>query len=388
MQYEEVIHRCFRCGYCKLTDDYLALNCPPYRKFRFETYSPGGRLWLIRAWLNGEIKTSNRLMEIVYSCATCGNCSKHCVMKFRDDLTRMMVAAREEIVSRGVLPPAVRDCLKNIHTHGNPYRAPENERGKWAEGANIKAYSDQDYLFYVGCAGSYDERGQKIARTVATLLDAAGVSFGILGEEESCDGNEVRALGETGLFQFLAEKNIDTFGRKGVKKIITLSPHGFNAMKNEYPTLNGHFQVFHYTHILSDLLRHGRLKPSQYKAKVTYHDPCYLGRHNHEYESPRMILTSIPGLTLAEMDQNRSNALCCGGGGGNFYTDILGGGPDSPSRIRVRQACDTGADLLAVACPKCAKMLQEAVKAEDLEGQLAVADVAEIVSLAISRQTH
>jgi Fe-S oxidoreductase len=379
MEYEEIIHRCFRCGYCKLTEDYLALNCPPYRKFRFESYSPGGRLWLIRAWLDGGLATSERLGEILYSCATCGNCMEHCVMKFRDELVNIMVAARTEMVDRGIIPPLVRDTLKSIHVHGNPYKLPEGERGDWAKGLEVPFFQDQDFLFYVGCVGSYDERGQKIARAVTGLFERAGLSFGILGTEETCDGNEVRALGEAGLFQFLVEKNIETFQSKGITRIITLSPHGFNAMKNNYPGLGGTFEVRHYTQVLAELLKDGRLEPPAHPVTVTYHDPCYLGRHNNEYEAPRDVLRSIPGLTLKEMEQNRGNALCCGGGGGNYLTDILGGGSDAPNRIRVRQALATEADVLVVACPQCAKMLEDGLKAEEPDEKLAVMDVAELL---------
>jgi len=379
MEYEEIIHRCFRCGYCKLTEDYLAVNCPPYRKYRFETYSPGGRLWLMRAWLNGELQTSDRFLEILYSCATCGNCAEHCVMKFKEDLVNIMIASREEMVDRGILPPLVRDYLKNIQVNGNPYKKAESERADWAEGAGVSAYDDQEYLFYVGCVASYDERGQVIAKNLAALMQKGGVSFGILGPEETCDGNEVKVLGESGLFKYLAEKNMETFREKGIQKIIALSPHGFNAMKNEYPKLNGTYQVNHYTRILAQLLEQKKLKPAEQKLTVTYHDPCYLGRHNHEYETPRRILKSIPGLTLIEMERNRANAFCCGGGGGNFFTDILGGGPDSPNRLRVRQALETGAEVLAVACPQCAKMLEDGIKAEEAEDRLRVMDVSEIL---------
>lgn len=384
MEYEEIIHRCFRCGYCKLTEDYLALNCPPYRKFRFESYSPGGRLWLIRAWLEGRIENSERLGEILYSCATCGNCMEHCVMKFRDELVNIMVAARTEMVDRGVIPPLVRDTLKSIHVNGNPYKLPEKERGDWAQGLDVPLFTDQEFLFYVGCVGSYDERGRKMARAVAGLFQRSGISFGILGAEEACDGNEVRALGEAGLFGFLAEKNIEVFQRKGVSKIITLSPHGFNAMKNDYPGMGGTFEVLHYTQVLAELLKEGKLKPPACPVTVSFHDPCYLGRHNHEYEAPRRVLGAVPGLTLKEMAQNRGNALCCGGGGGNFFTDILGGGADAPGRIRVRQALDTGAEVLVVACPQCAKMLEDGLKVEAPDGKMAVMDVAEVLNRAMA----
>jgi Fe-S oxidoreductase len=383
MKYADIVHRCFRCGYCKFTSDYTDFNCPAYRKFRFETYAPGGRMWLIRAWLNDEIKTSERFQEILYSCATCANCVEHCVFTFSEDLVNIFIAAREELVNEGIIPPPVRDFLKNINVNGNPYKEPANERGKWAEGTSIETYDGQEYLFYVGCVGSYDERAKKIAATVGSLLVKAGVSLGILGEKETCDGNEVRTLGEAGLFQFLAEQNIESFKKLGIKKIITLDPHAFNAFKKDYPGLGGEFEVYHYTQVLAQLIRAGKIDLKEYKARVTYHDPCYLGRHNGEYKAPREILKSIPGLELIEMDRNGENAFCCGGGGGNFFTDILGGGEDSPNRIRAREALDTGAGIIAVACPQCAKMLEDGIKAEDLDAKLRVMDVAEIVMQAM-----
>jgi len=380
MKYADIVHRCFRCGYCKFTSDYTDFNCPAYRKFRFETYSPGGRMWLIRGWLNGEIKNSERFQEILFSCATCANCVEHCVFTFSDDLVNIFIAAREEMVADGIIPPPVRDYLKNINVNGNPYKEPAAERGKWAEGTPVNTYSDQEYLFYVGCVGSYDERAKKIAQAVSNLLLKAGLSIGILGEKETCDGNEVRALGETGLFEYLAKQNIDSFRDLNVKKVITLDPHAFNVFKNDYPGLGGEFKVYHYTQVLAPLIQAGKIPLKEYNAKVTYHDPCYLGRHNGEYNAPRTILKAVPGLELLEMERSGENAFCCGGGGGNFFTDILGGGEDSPARLRVKEALDTGAEIIAVACPQCAKMLDDAVKSEELDDRLKVLDIAEIVT--------
>ena len=380
MKYADIVHRCFRCGYCKFTSDYTDFNCPAYRKFRFETYSPGGRMWLIRGWLNGEIKNSERFQEILFSCATCANCVEHCVFTFSDDLVNIFIAAREEMISDGIIPPPVRDYLKNINVNGNPYKEPAAERGKWAEGTPVETYGDQEYLFYVGCVGSYDERAKKIAQAVSNLLLKAGLSIGILGEKETCDGNEVRALGEAGLFEYLARQNIESFRDLNVKKVITLDPHAFNVFKNDYPGLGGEFEVYHYTQVLAPLIQAGKIPLKECNANVTYHDPCYLGRHNGEYNAPRTILKAVPGLELLEMERNGENAFCCGGGGGNFFTDILGGGEDSPARLRVKEALDTGAEIIAVACPQCAKMLDDAVKSEELDDRLKVMDVAEIVT--------
>jgi Fe-S oxidoreductase len=384
MKFEEIVHRCFRCGYCKFTADYADFNCPSYRKFGFETYSPGGRMWLIRGWLNQEIKNSERFQDILFSCATCANCVEHCVFTFSEDLVNIFIAAREELIDQGIIPPPVRDYLKNIRTHGNPYKEPASERAAWAEGSAVETYDGQPYLFYVGCVGSYDERGKKIARSVADLLLKGGLSFGILGPREPCDGNEVRTLGEAGMWQYMAEQNIALFKELGIKKVIVLDPHAYNTFRQDYPKVGGELEPYHYTQILAPLIQEGKIPLKEYKATVTYHDPCYLGRHNEEYEAPRKILSAVPGIQLTEMDQNRENAFCCGGGGGNFFTDILGGGEDSPSRIRVRKALDTGAQIIAVACPQCAKMLDDAVKAENLDERLEVLDVSEIVGRALA----
>jgi len=249
------------------------------------------------------------------------------------------------------------------------------------EGTDIDRYEGQEYLYYVGCTGSYDTRAQRAARALGTLLGRAGVSFGVLGSEENCDGNEVHKLGEAGLFEMLAENNVERFSSLGAKKIVTLSPHGYNAVKNLYPRYGGDFQVFHYTRLLLELIQEGRLPVSAgFDARVTYHDPCFLGRWNDEYETPRRLLAAVPSLRLVEMEKNRDAALCCGGGAGNFEIDLLGGSDASPARQRVRHAAETGATVLAVACPKCLVMLEDAVKAEELEGTLAVKDIAEILA--------
>jgi Fe-S oxidoreductase len=275
----------------------------------------------------------------------------------------------------------VKNYLEAVYSYGNPYKLPEDERGKWAQGLDVASYEGQEYLFYVGCTGSYDERGQKMARAVATVLKGLGVSFGILGAGERCDGNEVRTIGESALFELIARRNIETFLQKSVNKIITLSPHAYHVMKSEYPRLGGVFEVHHYSQVMQRSMGKGSFLPVSEPVRVAFHDPCYLGRHNKEYMAPRVVLGALPGVECVEMGRAMGDALCCGGGGGNFFTDVLGGGPDGASRVRVREAAETGAEVLGVACPKCAKMLEDAIKAEDLDGKLRVMDLAEITAL-------
>ena len=186
----------------------------------------------------------------------------------------------------------------------------------------------------------------------------------------------------------MAEDNIALFNNLGVKKVVTLSPHSYNVIKNDYPRYGNGFQILHYTQLLERLIEESRLNPSgEMRVKVTYHDPCFLGRWNAEYDAPRRVLEAIPGVTLVEMERNRESALCCGGGGGNFSMDLLGGSPDSPSRRRVREALTTGASILAVACPKCLTILEDAVKVEGLDDKLIVKDIAEIADEACEKKS-
>lgn len=381
-EYAKQIHRCFRCGYCKFTSDYADFNCPSYVRFRFETFSTGGRLWLAYAWLKNEIEWSERLAEILYSCTTCKNCVEHCPMGFASDIVDWIVGARTDMVEKGRIPPALAHFFEAVHSYGNPLKMLRTERAAWAEGVGRYRPGDE-YLFYVGCLGSYDESGQTMAKAVAEVLNKTGMSFGILGEEEECCGNEVYNLGEMGLFEVLAKKNIQKFKELGVKKVITLSPHAYNAMKNHYAAFEADFEVYHYSQVVYEVIKRNKPKISGVSAKVTYQDPCFLGRYNKIYDAPRQVLQSIPGIELVEMERSRENSFCCGGGSGNFVMDLLRGSEESPSRLRVREAYKTGARILAVACPACMSMLRDAIKVEGFEERLTVKDVGQIFKEAI-----
>lgn len=380
-KYKDDIHRCFRCGYCKFPGDWSDVtNCPAYARFRMESYSTGGRLWLIRAWVNGEIQWSEHLGKIVYTCAACNNCVEKCPLSFSDDIVNMVTAAKNEMVELGLLPTAVKTYLDNVQRHGNPYGLAAKRRGDWMEGLPVEPYNGQAFLYYVGCEGAYDTRAQQAARALARILLDAGVSFGVLGNGETADGNDVEMLGEDGLSEVLAMKNIQAFQKAGAQKIVTFSPHSYNAMKNIYPRFGGRFEVWHYTQLLAQLMGSGQIKAGiDGPTKVTFHDPCFLGRWNKEYNAPRKTLKSIANVELVEMEKNKKSALCCGGGAGNYIIDLLGGSPESPARLRVREAAATGAAVLAVACPNCLTMLEDAVKVEGLEDQLKVQDIAELL---------
>lgn len=316
----------------------------------------------------------------IFKCVNCARCSAVCPLELEVS-TNSLELLKSAAVEKGFAPPQVRDFLENMYKFGNPWGESRAKRGQWAENMGIEEFNSEKHelLFYVGCVGSYDTRAREMTKAVAELLSKAGVSFGILGSSEKCDGNDVQRLGEKGLFQLLAEENVKYFKSRGIRNIVTLSPHGYNTIKNDYPRFGGHFEVIHYTQLLRNLIKDGRLViKNNFEAKVTYHDPCFLGRYNKEYETPREILESIPGLKLVEMDRNRKNSFCCGGGGGNFYTDLLSG-VQSPSRVRIREARSTGAEILGVSCPICLMMLEDAAKTENLEQEIKVKDISEIL---------
>ena len=379
------IYTCIKCRACIVGKSDFKPVCPMQERYKFFSYSAGGIICLARALYEGVIDYSKEVAEVVYACTACMACAEQCrniyyLTNEYFNVPYLVEKIREVLVEKGLIPPLAKDYLKSMSLYGNPYQKPTYKRGKWAEGMDIPSYSDQEFLFYVGDVGSFDERGIKVAQAAGNLMIKNRISIGILGNEEISDGNEVKTLGEYGLFECLVEKNIQEFRKLGVKKIITLSPHGYNSIKNEYKKMGGEFQVFHYTQLFAELIDKRKLLLPSRKIKVTYHDPCFLGRHNHEYEAPRKILKSIPGLELIEMASNKEEAFCCGGGGGNFFTNMLGSGENCPSRIRVRQALNTEAEVLAVACPICAKMLDDAVKDEGLDEKLKVKDINEIIN--------
>jgi len=375
-RYQTQIHRCFRCGYCKFPTDYSALNCPSYNRFRFDTYSTGGRLWLTYAWLKGEIPWSEHLAEILYTCTTCKNCVEQCPMKFAPEIVDWIIEARSDMIEQGKIPLRVKRFLESVYNYGNPLKKTNKERLPWVK--SLKKYEKgTEYLLYLGCLASYDEGTKDMVTSFIKILDEAGISYGVLGDEEQCCGNEVYAMGEMDLFKELAGKNIDKFRQLEVKSVITICPHGYNIMKNQYQNMGYKFEVLHYSQALAKIADDMKTNKVKNGVKITYHDPCYLGRHNKLYETPRKALK---GLELVEMPRNRKDAFCCGGGSGNFITDYLAGGIDSPARVRVREAAATGADILAVACPGCLLMLKEAVKTENLDDKLKVMDIASVMS--------
>jgi len=302
-------------------------------------------------------------------------------MKFAPEIVDWIIEARSDMVEQGKIPARVKRFLESVYNYGNPLKKTAAERLPWTKG--LKKYKEgTQYLLFLGCLASYEEATREMVENCVKALDEAGVSYGTLGDDETCCGNEVYAMGEMELSKQLAEKNISKFKELGVKSVITLCPHGYNIMKNQYQNMGYPFEVLHYSQVLAkhadEIAR--KVEGEVKGKKVTYHDPCYLGRHNKLYETPRKAIAAHNGFELVEMPRNRRDAFCCGGGSGNFINDYLAGSKDSPARIRVREAAETGAGILAVACPGCLIMLKEAVKTENLEDRLQVMDLATVIA--------
>ncbi len=255
---------------------------------------------------------------------------------------------------------------------------PLDQRADWAEGLDLDVVngSAPEYVYWVGCAGSFDDRAKKISRAVAELLQRAGVSFAILGPREMCTGDPARRMGNEFLFQTLADQNVETMNGVGVTKVIANCPHCFNTLRNEYPEYGGNYEVIHHTQLLADLVASGRLEPTQeVRTQVAYHDPCYLGRHNEIYDPPRSVLGRVPGVEQVEMPRHRERGLCCGAGGARMWMEE--GIGKRINQERMDEAASTGAGTVGVACPYCLIMLEDGARARGDEVE--VLDVAQVV---------
>jgi Fe-S oxidoreductase len=316
-------------------------------------------------------------MDAIWACTTCRACMEMCPVYIEQ--MEIIGEMRRGVIESGEAPPDIRDFLTNIQKQKNPWGEAKFKRDQWIKKSDfpiptVKDNPEFDWLWFVGCAHSFDNRNIPVSRKVARMLEDAGINYSVLGREEGCCGNDVRRVGEEGLFQLLQEENIKTFEKYGVEKMITTSPHCYNTFKNEYEG----YEVKFILELIYDAIKTGKLKLKHpVNKKVTYHDPCYLGRYNGMYELPREILKAIPGLELVEMPRNRNRSFCCGAGGGNLVREYTG--EDRPNNIRAREAAETGAEILAVACPFCMIMLEDGVKTEKLDDKIVVKDVLELV---------
>jgi Fe-S oxidoreductase len=279
------------------------------------------------------------------------------------------------------IPSEGKLICRSLQNHKNPWGFPQGLREESAKNLGVKKLSEEahpDVLFWIGCAGSFDDRNKRVAASLARILQASGVSFGILAKEEGCCGDPARRVGNEYLFQILVKDNIEVLHRYGVKKILTMCPHCFHTLKNEYPTFGGEFQVMHYTQFLAGMLSQGTLRLSKpINQLITYHDSCYLGRGNEVYEAPRKILRSIPGLRVVEMKRHRNRSFCCGAGGGRMWMEERFG--RRINQMRTEQALQTKATLLGTACPYCLTMLVDGIKDLNQAERMAAFDLSELV---------
>jgi Fe-S oxidoreductase len=364
----EAFKLCYQCGLCDTV-------CPWNRVRNFSMRK------LIRQAAFGLTEIE---VEDMWLCTTCGICPQQCPRDVNQ--IDFGVSLRRIATEYGVFPASVKPISAiraSLAGEGNPLNETRERRAVWAEGLSIETFTEgMDLLYFPGCYLCYDPRLVKVARATANVLNLAGIDFGILGSEENCCGESIRKTGDEELFKRLARENIKTFIGKGVKKILVSSPHCFHAFKNEYPEFRVNFEVLHISQYLFELIGQGKIDfTKDFRKKVTYHDPCYLGRHNGIYEEPREALKKIPGLELIEMDDSRENSLCCGGGGGRIWMET----PKSErfSDLRLEQAVEAGAEVLVTTCPYCITNFEESRLNMNYEEVIEVKDITEIIQEAI-----
>ncbi len=359
----ETFMSCLQCGSCTSV-------CPWNQVM---SYSPRRLLRQLAL----ETGSQESVDQAVWSCVTCNACALNCPRGI--EIIDVIKAVRGLNVSGGRTPAFLEAPLDSLKAGGNPWGGVRAKRLEWAKDLNLPAFtSGHEYCLFTCCTTAYDPSSCNAGRALPQLLEYAGIAFGTLGAEESCCGDPAHRLGAGEIFSELALKNTDLFLRTGVHKILTTSPHCLNAFKNSYAGLKDSVAAEHYTELLDRLVTQGRLTPTlEVPATVTYHDPCYLGRHQGIYDAPRRVLQSIPGLTLVEMANHRESSLCCGGGGGGAWSD-------TPLKrrldvLRVEEALGTGAEVIATACPYCIRMLNDAVRALAVGDRIAVRDLAELL---------
>jgi len=364
----DAFKRCFQCGLCDVV-------CPWNRVRSFSMRK------LVREATFGLTDIES---EEMWLCTTCGRCPQQCPRDVKQ--IDSGVALRRIATEYGVFPKSVtpiRTVRGSLVGEGNTLGEERGKRGDWAKGLSVREFAEgMEILYFPGCYPSYDPRAKKVAVATAGILNKAGVDFGILGTEENCCGESIRKTGDEEVFKRLAKDNIKTFVDHGVKKILVTSPHCYHTFKNEYPEFRVNFEVVHMSQYLFELIKEGRIEfTKEYGKKVTYHDPCYLGRHNGIFDEPRGILSKVPGLELNEMPECRVDSLCCGGGGGRVWMETQKG--QRFSDLRIGQAIGVGAEVLATSCPYCITMFEDSRLTMDVTEKIEVKDITEIVAEAI-----
>jgi Fe-S oxidoreductase len=355
---------CFQCGLCDTV-------CPWNRVRQFSIRK------IIREATFGLTEIEG---EDIWRCTTCGKCPQQCprgVEQIEVGVSLRRVATEYEVFPASVR--SARTARASLISEGNPLQGERSKRADWIKDQPVKMFTEEmEALYFSCCYLSYDPRMKKVAIATVDILNRAGIDFGILGTSESCCGESIRKTGSEEVFKNLARENIKAFIDNGVRRIIVSSPHCFHAFKNEYPEFMVNFEVIHITQLLIELIHTGKLELSkEYDKQITYHDPCYLGRHNDIYDEPRELLKKIPGLELLEMPESRKNSLCCGGGGGRIWMDTPKG--ERFSDLRLEQAHAVGAEVLVTSCPYCITNFEESRLNLEYDDILEVKDVTEII---------
>ena len=318
----------------------------------------------------------------IWDCLNCGACMEECPVTV-EHVPTIMDLRRYMVLEESNAPETAMNALISLEQRGHPWRGTQFARTDWAQGLDVPTLAekpDAEILFWVGCTPALEQRSQAVARSMVKVLKAAKVDFAILGDEETCTGDPARRMGNEYLFQMLAAQNIETLHRYNVQKVVTICPHCFNTIKNEYPQLGGDFEVLHYSQFVDGLIREGRIKPvKMMNVTVAYHDSCFLGRHNGVYDEPRNVAKAIPGLKLVEMGQRcRQRGFCCGAGGGHMWIEESQG--QRVNHARTDHFLETGAETVGVSCPFCLQMMAEGIQSKGLQGEKESKDVLELLS--------
>ncbi len=326
--------------------------------------------------------------ETIWACTMCKACEEACPL-FIDFIDRFVEMRRHLVLEESRFPPELIDTFKNLENRGNPWGKAPEDREVWTEGHDVptmrEADGEVDYLVFVGCAGAFDTNAQKTLQSLVKILNTAGVNYAILGKEEVCTGDPARRVGNEYLYQMMAEKNIETLNAHRFKKVVTSCPHCYNTIRNEYPQLGGAYEVVHHSELINDLVKSGQISlQTPINQTITYHDSCYLGRHNDIYDAPREVLSAIPGVRLEEMPRSRNKGFCCGAGGGRMWLDEV---QPRVNQNRVDEAAtETNATIVGTACPFCSIMISDGIKETHREEKLATRDIAQLVAEAMGEE--
>jgi len=317
--------------------------------------------------------------DAIWACTSCGYCVEVCPVA-NEPMVDILRIRQDLVMMESKFPKEAITTFKNLEVNGNPWGQSGQDREKWVESLDVPRMRDKgeaEYLYWVGCAGAYDARGQAVSQAMVKLLNKAGIDYAILGTEETCTGDSARRLGNEYLFQMLAQQNIETFDKYNVKKIITQCPHCLNAFRNDYAALGKTYEVVHHTQLLDELIKAGKLSPNRpNNSKISYHDSCYLGRHNDIYDAPRNVISAIPGVKLEEFPRTGNEALCCGAGGGRMWLEeTLGDKTINLERLEDVKAVNP--NEVVTACPFCSTMINDGIKAEEMDKSTASKDIAQ-----------